>query len=98
MSKARIKKRKKSKSKGGRTPKVLRKIRIPKDQVMHIHRLANGGDPASAKRALQAFHNQLSARAIDELLRRITDPQGLGGIETGFDPVIGEYADIAITA
>jgi len=96
MSKARIKKRKKSKK--GRTPKVLRKIRIPKDQVMHIHRLANGGDPASAKRALQAFHNQLSARAIDELLRRITDPQGLGGIETGFDPVIGEYADIAITA
>jgi len=92
-----MKKRKKSKSKG-RAPKVLRKIRIPKDQVMHIHRLANGGDPMSAKRALQAFHNQLSARALDELLRRITDPQGLGGIETGFDPVIGEYADIAITA
>ena len=98
MSKARSKKRKKARKKSGRGPKVLRKIRISKDQVMHVHRLANGGEPAAARRALKAFHSTLSPRDLDELLRRITDPQGLGGIETGFDPVIGEYADIAITA
>jgi len=99
VSKGRAKKRKKT-GKGGRKKgaKVLRKIRFPKDQVMHIHRLAKGGDNGAARRAVQAFHPSLSDRELGELLLRIADPQGLGGLSTGFDPAIGEYADIAITA
>lgn len=99
MSKARSKKRKKvRKGRKGSGPKVLKKVRLPREEVMHIHRLANGGDPAAARRVLLAFHSSLSARELDELVQRITDPQGLGGIETGYEPGIGDYADIAITA
>ena len=96
MSKTRKRKKVKKRSRTA-GPKVLRKVRLPRDQVMHVHRLAQGGDLASARRALAAFQGSLSQRALDELIQRIADPQGLGGIQTGFDPKIGDYADIAIT-
>jgi hypothetical protein len=96
MSKGRAKNRKKASRKRGRAGKVFRKIRISKDQVMHVHRLANGGDPEAAMKALRAFHPQLNERDIAELMTRVTDPQALGGIETGFDPVIGEFADFTL--
>ena len=99
MSKARATKRKKlRKGKKARGAKVVRRIRFAKEQVMQIHRLIGGGDTAAARRAIHAFHPQLADRDMDELLIRIGDPQGQGGITTGFDPKIGEYADIALTS
>jgi len=64
---------------------------------MHIQRLDKGEDAAAAKRALLAFHPGLPPRDLEEVLLRIRDPQGMGGIETGHDPAIGDYADIALT-
>jgi hypothetical protein len=98
VSKARAKKRKKPSRKGSRGPKVLKKIRLPKGQVMHIHRMAKDGDPAAARVALRAFQSQLSERELDQVMTRIANPEASGGIETGEDPIFGEYADFAIIA
>jgi hypothetical protein len=65
---------------------------------MHIHRLAKDGDVAVARVALKAFQGQLSERELDQLMSRIVDPQAAGGIQTGVDPILGEYADFAIIA
>jgi len=98
MSKARAKKRKKTAKKSRKGPAILKRIRIPKGQVMHLHRLANGGDPGAARSALKAFQSQLTERELDQLMIRIKNPQAEGGIQTGVDPILGEYADFAIIA
>ncbi len=98
MSKARAKKRKKGARKGRKGPKILKRVRIPKGQVMHVHRLAKDGDVEVARVALKAFQSQLTERELDQLMMRIADPQAAGGIETGVDPILGEYADFAIIA
>lgn len=98
MSKARAKKRKKASRGVRKGPKVLKRVRIPKGQVMHVHRLAKDGDIEVARVALKAFQSQLSERELDQLMVRISDPQATGGIQTGVDPILGEYADFAIIA
>jgi len=98
VSKARAKKRKKTPRGSRRGPKVLKRVRIPKGQVMHVHRLAKDGDIEVARVALKAFQSQLSERELDQLMMRIANPQASGGIETGVDPILGEYADFAIIA
>ncbi len=77
--------------------KRQRKLRFARSQVLHIHEIANSQGLDAAERAVAAFHPQLSPDARLEVVHRIADPGQYGGIETGTDPKLGDYADIAIT-
>lgn len=100
-------KRLKSRSRKGRSagtgkgkagsPKILRKLRVPRDRMMHIHEVFQAEGLDAAERALAAFHPGLSPDSRLEVVHRISDPGKYGGIETGTDPETGDYADIAIT-
>jgi len=90
-------KRLKARKSKNRTPKTVRKLRLARDQVLHIHEVASSQGLEAAERAVSAFHPQLSADACLEVVHRIADPGQYGGIETGTDPEFGDYADIAIT-
>jgi hypothetical protein len=90
--------RKKTKSKSGKAAiKVVRKVRLPQKLALELHTLAHGGDLTEAKRHLKMLRPELSAEVIHEVAFRCADPGGTGGIETGVDPKIGNYADVAVT-
>lgn len=88
---------KRLKARKSRKNRTLRKLRLPRQQVMHIHEIANSQGLEAAGKAVSAFHPNLSRDALLEVVHRIADPGQYGGIETGTDPELGDYADIAIT-
>jgi hypothetical protein len=76
---------------------VVRKVRLPRDVALQLNTLARGGDLTAAERHLRMLRPELAPHVIHEVAFRCADPQTAGGIETGHDPAIGDYADVAIT-
>ena len=95
--KQRKKRKKQSGSRRQAVPTIVKKVRLSQQHVLQIRQFAIAGDVDGATRTLQIFQPGLNAQELDEVIQRITDPGKLGGIETGSDPALGEYADFAIT-
>ncbi len=77
--------------------KVVSKVRLPQKLALELHTLGRGGHLGAAELHLRMLRPELSADVAHEVAFRCADPSGRGGVETGTDPVLGEYADIAIT-
>ena len=91
MGRAKIKRQK-----TGGAPKTQFKVRLTKDEAMELMRIGTE-DLELADRHLRMLRPKLSDEARKEVAWRCADPQTRGGIETGHDPVLGDYADIAVT-
>ena len=94
LKKLRKKKTGKARKPGSRGSK--RWVRIPRDQVLQIHSYAGRGDSMGAEQLVRLLLPQLTPPEVEQVVRRCGDPQGEGGIKTGHDPKVGEYADILI--
>jgi hypothetical protein len=87
---------KKKRSKSGASRKGGLKVRLKKAEALELMRIG-ADDPAMADRHLRMLRPNLSPEARKEVAWRCADPQARGGIETGHDPELGDYADIAVT-
>lgn len=76
---------------------VVRKVRLTQKLALELNTLGRGGDLTAAERHLRMLRPELDEHIVHEVAYRCADPSGTGGVETGHEPGIGEYADIAIT-
>jgi len=96
--------RKKLRRPGGKKRKLAKgtrktrfTVRLPRDKVLQIHSYASLGDTAQALQLLKILKPELGPDDAREVVMRCSDPTKYGGIKTGHDPEIGEYADICVT-
>ena len=80
-------------------PKIVtkKKVRVRKQVVLELARMAGDEGLEAAKRHLRMLRPELDPESVHEVAWRCEDPQGRGGIETGWDPQFGDYADIHVT-
>ena len=78
-------------------PTVLHHVRLSKAQALELNFLAREESLDDAERRLRMIRPDLSPDAAHEVAWRCADPMTRGGIVTGVDPTLGEYADVAVT-
>ena len=96
MSRKKLRRPGRTKRKDG-TRKTRFKVRLPRDKVLQVHSYASLGDVEQALQLLKILKPELDPDDAHEVVMRCGDPGKYGGIETGHDPEIGEYADICVT-
>jgi|GEM_PF-2271960 len=81
------------------TPKIetRMKVRMRRDEVMELARLAADDGLDAAKRHLQMIRPTLDPEAVHEVAWRCEEPATRGGIETGSNAEFGDYADVHVT-
>ena len=90
-------KAKKKKAPEAGESKVVRRVRLRRQEAMELLRLGEGQNLEEAKKYLRMIRPRLDEVAVHEVAWRCADPQSRGGLETGTDPE-GDYADVAVTA